>query len=64
MYSKKSETVKEKVVAGKGKELKTEAYPEFIEKLAELVEAGKITKAEATDLYNSVVRRKTCQRKV
>ncbi|MEE2675924.1 MAG: hypothetical protein VX876_03060 [Planctomycetota bacterium] len=58
LYSKKSETVKEKVVAGKGKELKTEAYPEFIEKLAELVEAGKITKAEATDLYNSVVRKK------
>ena len=58
LYSKKSETSKEKVAAGKGKELKTEAYPEFIEKLAELVEAGKITKAEATDLYNSVVKKK------
>ena len=58
LYSKKSETSKEKVAAGKGKELKTEAYPEFIEKLAELVESGKITKAEATDLYNSVVKKK------
>lgn len=58
IYSKKTETGKGKVAAAKGKELETEAYPEFIEKLAELVEAEKITKAEATELYNSVVRKK------
>ncbi len=34
-----------------------QAHAEFIEKLAEFVEAGKLTKAEATELYNSVVKK-------
>ena len=45
---------------GNGKEDFTkQAYADFIEKLAELVESGKLTKAEATILYNSVVKQKS-----
>ena len=45
---------------GNGKQDFTkQAYADFIEKLAELVESGKLTKAEATILYNSVVKQKS-----
>ncbi|MEC9094977.1 MAG: hypothetical protein VX776_00005, partial [Planctomycetota bacterium] len=58
LYGKNTEIGKEKDGAGKGKGLATEEYAEFIGRLAKLVESGRLTKKEATDLYNSVVRKK------
>ena len=43
----------------KSKPITAKANSEFVEKLAALVENGKLTKEEATDLYNSVVKRRT-----
>ncbi len=58
LYGDNTEIGKEKDGAGKGKGLATEEYAEFIGRLAKLVESGRLTKKEATDLYNSVVRKK------
>ncbi|MBA63206.1 MAG: hypothetical protein CMJ76_12685 [Planctomycetaceae bacterium] len=58
LYGKKPEADNEKDSAGKAKGSANGEYAEFIGRLAKLVESGKLTKQEAIDLYNSVVRKK------